>query len=335
MSSGIPEKDKASPRVVIGARIRQLREAQGMRIEDLAARLADNNTPQAVQKEVHRLERLENGNHLPSIKILLKTARILGKRLGHLMDEYASVEPVIMRKDDLKLAGCVMGSNVDGHDGELAWYALAENKADRHMEPWLIELKPRPDVDAQLEGHEAEEFVYVLSGRIVVQHGQNRYELEAGDSISYNCTIPHHLHAIGEEPARIIAVFYGYMKNEPTIGRGYPAQRVTRTSTMGYTLPDGNMAYYQAALRMPESVRPFVVEVGPEELPIVTYRHEGEELHHVLSGKVQAVFGEGRNEVKYELAAGDSIYFDSLVPHRMQRIGDAVARVLTVAYEPA
>lgn len=329
MSTCTPDK------AVIGARIRRLREARHLSLEELARQLAESDDAKAFKKSYDNLRRLEEGDHLPSIKILLRVARALGKRLGHLMDEYATVEPVIMHRGDLKRAGCFSGSNVDGHDGELIWYALAENKADRHMEPWLIELKPRPDTEAELEGHEAEEFVYVLSGRIVVQHGNSRYELEPGDSIAYNCTIPHHLHAIGEEPARILAVFYGYMKNEPTVTRGYPAQRVIRSSAMGYTLPDGNLSYYQAALRTPESVRPFVVEVGPEELPVVYYRHEGEELHHVLSGRVLAIFGEGRNEVKYELGAGDSIYFDSLVPHRMLRVGDGVARVLTVAYEPA
>lgn len=323
------------PRAVIGARIRRLRESQSLTLEQLAGALADTDDPQALRRQAESLARLEEGSHLPSIKILLQIARALGRRLGHLMDEYATVEPVIMRAADLRRAGCLMGSNVDGAEDELAWYALAENKADRHMEPWLIELRPRPQDAARQEGHEAEEFVYVLSGQVVVMHGHSRYELAAGDSINYNGTVPHHLHAVGEQPARIIAVFYGYMKNEPSVTRGWPAQRVPRTSAMGYTLPDGNLAYYQAAQRTPESVRPFLVEVGPEQLPQASYRHEGEELHHVLSGRALSVFGEGPGERKYELSAGDSIYFDSLVPHRMERVGDAVARVLTVAYEPA
>ena len=39
-------------------------------------------------------------------------------------------------------------------------------------------------------------------------YGQDTYTLQAGDSIYYDSIVPHHLHAAGEEKARILAVVY-------------------------------------------------------------------------------------------------------------------------------
>ena len=47
------------------------------------------------------------------------------------------------------------------------------------------------------------------------------------------------------------------------------------------------------------------------------HEHPGIELLYVLSGKVELRIGEDR----HELAEGDSVYFDSSVPHGYRRIG--------------
>jgi transcriptional regulator with XRE-family HTH domain len=58
--------------------------------------------------------------------------------------------------------------------------------------------------------------------------------------------------------------------------------------------------------------------------------HEGEEFIHVLSGAVVVSYGSER----YELAEGDSIYYDSIVPHRVSAGGGKPARILAVVYAP-
>jgi quercetin dioxygenase-like cupin family protein len=54
--------------------------------------------------------------------------------------------------------------------------------------------------------HGGHEYAYVLSGRLGLQIGFDSYELEAGDSVSFNAQMPHRLWAIGKEPAVAIWV---------------------------------------------------------------------------------------------------------------------------------
>lgn len=49
--------------------------------------------------------------------------------------------------------------------------------------------------------HGGKEYAYLLEGRLGVQIGFERYELTAGDSISFQSRNPHRLWAIGNEPA--------------------------------------------------------------------------------------------------------------------------------------
>ena len=72
---------------------------------------------------------------------------------------------------------------------------------------------------------------------------------------------------------------------------------------------------------------PFVVTPPPEfaEGPHLS-GHTGEEFLFVLSGRVEIAFPE-RTEL---LRAGDAIYFNALVPHRLRSVGTTPASALVV-----
>ena len=54
--------------------------------------------------------------------------------------------------------------------------------------------------DDRLMRHPGREYGYVLSGRLGVQLGFERHELETGDSIAFDSTMPHRLWNLGDEP---------------------------------------------------------------------------------------------------------------------------------------
>jgi len=58
--------------------------------------------------------------------------------------------------------------------------------------------------------------------------------------------------------------------------------------------------------------------------------HEGEEFIVVHSGRVEIVYGK---EV-HQLDAGDSIYYNSVVPHYVACLGDTPAAIYAVLYFP-
>jgi quercetin dioxygenase-like cupin family protein len=58
----------------------------------------------------------------------------------------------------------------------------------------------------------------------------------------------------------------------------------------------------------------------------VLHGHEGQEFNYVISGKVTFYIG----DISYELEEGDSVYFDSGVPHAEKALDGKSARFLAI-----
>lgn len=73
---------------------------------------------------------------------------------------------------------------------------------------------------------------------------------------------------------------------------------------------------------------PFIVTVHPtpEETPIYLNSHPGQEFNLILSGHLRLHI----NGKELELNEGDSIYFNSALPHGMKALGDEKVRFLAV-----
>lgn len=78
-------------------------------------------------------------------------------------------------------------------------------------------------------------------------------------------------------------------------------------------------------------MEPFLVDVNPiEGTDYITSTHEGEEFIYVLEGTIEIIYGKNT----YTLAEGDSIYYDSIVPHHVHAAKDSSARILGIIYTP-
>ncbi len=183
----------------IGSKIRQLRESKEMTVEELA---------EASQSSEELIQQLENGALVPSLTPLLKIARALGVRLGTFLDDMPQNGPVIVRSGRSENIVRFSGKTERPKKSALEFYSLASDKADRQMEPFIIDIHPSPNESHQLSSHEGEEFIYVLSGEIEIFYGKDVQRLKAGDSIYYDSIVPHDVHAAREEDAKILAVVY-------------------------------------------------------------------------------------------------------------------------------
>lgn len=185
----------------IGARIKSYRESQELSIEELAER---SGLPVAL------LEAIESGEALPAIGPLVRIARSLGKRLGTFMDDKETVDPHIVRQDERKKpngADAGLQCQETGHLAQ-AYHSLGQGKADRHMEPFFIELGPCAEENPELSSHEGEEFIIVVSGQVRLHYGKKDLVLGPGDSAYYNSIVPHHVASANAEVATIHAVLY-------------------------------------------------------------------------------------------------------------------------------
>ena len=82
---------------------------------------------------------------------------------------------------------------------------------------------------------------------------------------------------------------------------------------LGFTKPGKNM-------------QPYIIKAAFNEESI--FQHEGEEFIYVLEGKYEFIY-DGK---KYIMEEGDSIYFDSGVPHSARSLGKKQAKVLAIMY---
>jgi transcriptional regulator with XRE-family HTH domain len=156
---------------------------------------------------VEQIETIVNTEVLPSLAPLIKIARALGVRLGTFLDDYEMLGPIIHRQSDLH-EPVNFSSQFSTSSSHLDFFSLAGNKAGRHMEPFLIDIKPSFDQKSVLSSHEGEEFIYVLQGSVKIIYGKETNVLNEGDSIYYDSIVDHLVCAADNQQAKILAVIY-------------------------------------------------------------------------------------------------------------------------------
>ncbi|MDR2486289.1 MAG: XRE family transcriptional regulator [Treponema sp.] len=77
-------------------------------------------------------------------------------------------------------------------------------------------------------------------------------------------------------------------------------------------------------------MEPFIVDIESHSEQAKS-SHEGEEFIYVLSGAITLEYGSDT----HRLDQGDSVYYDSIVPHRVLPAAAQQAQILAVIYSPA
>ena len=185
---------------VIGAKIKSMRETKGLSVEEIAERSG---------LSVEQIESIETDQNLPSLGPLIKVARALGVRLGTFLDDNDSLGPLVCRAADREKQSTISFSNgaADARR-HMEYHPLAQQKAGRHMEPFIIDIHPEDTPEYQLSAHEGEEFIYVMQGEVEIVYGKDTYSLHEGDSIYYDSIVKHHVHGAPGKSAKILAVVY-------------------------------------------------------------------------------------------------------------------------------
>jgi transcriptional regulator with XRE-family HTH domain len=183
---------------ILGKKIKEYREFRQISREDLALK---------ANLDAEQLEKIEIKGVMPSLGHLIKISRALGVRIGTFLDDQDQVGPAIVREGQEKSS--VSFSTKDESTREhLNFFSLAQDKAGRHMEPFIVEIEPSKDSDYKLSSHEGEEFIYVLEGSIEVNYGKDVFQINKGDTIYLDSVVAHNVHAANNQSAKILAVVY-------------------------------------------------------------------------------------------------------------------------------
>lgn len=93
-----------------------------------------------------------------------------------------------------------------------------------------------------------------------------------------------------------------------------------------------HMEYHSLAkAKSDRHMEPFIIDVdATDDIDFVLSSHEGEEFIFVMEGVMEVCYGKN----SYLLEAGDSIYYDSIVPHHVHGYQGQAAKILAVVYTP-
>jgi transcriptional regulator with XRE-family HTH domain len=176
----------------IGDHLRVLRAARGMTLDRLAA---------ATGLTKSYLSKIQNSRKLPPIATLSRIAQALGTGIGSFFGDILEAREgasVVRRNERLPV---VRGGTAFGYD----YTSLAHRRLSKRMDPFVFTFPKKIDTHVFFD-HGGEEFVFILSGKVVFQVGDERWTLEEGDSIYFDAAIPHRGWSLGGEAKALVVV---------------------------------------------------------------------------------------------------------------------------------
>jgi len=178
----------------IGKRIRILREEKGISLDELS---------NMTGFDVELLSNIENNIVQPQLGTVIRLSKALDSAFGRLISGIGDRIYSITRKDEQKVVS--RSTAKKGQKQVYTYKSLAPEVKGRHMEALIVQLEENPDKEVSV--HDGEEFIYVLDGIVVLNIGEETFDLEPGDSAYYLSTTPH-LVASKKGKATILAVLY-------------------------------------------------------------------------------------------------------------------------------
>lgn len=126
------------------------------------------------------------------------------------------------------------------------------------------------------------------------------------------------------------------MDDDESFGPAYidrdQMEEVARLKTLQTASDAGDLSYFSLAAGRPSRhMDPFVITVTPSgETSHDLVGHEGEEWLFGMEGSIEIEYGKD----VYVLHPGESIYYDSIVPHQVRAHDGQSAKFLAVVYTP-
>jgi transcriptional regulator with XRE-family HTH domain len=178
----------------IGPRIRALRDAMELSLRDLADRSGVS---------APMLSQVERGETSPTLAVAARIATGLELTLSQLLrlDEGATV--AIVRPADRRPGTSDPRS---GHQAEILTPPLPGQRAElsRHvLKPTAVTGGPG---DPPMHEPGSRESALVQDGRVVLEIDGERYDLDAGDCVTFDADLPHHFENPGPDDAVLLAV---------------------------------------------------------------------------------------------------------------------------------
>ncbi|WP_064708316.1 helix-turn-helix domain-containing protein [Rhizobium bangladeshense] len=148
------------------------------------------------------LSKIERGQMFPTLPTLLRIAMVFGVGLDHFFnaDKEEPLIAIVRKHQRLKLPS----PPGEKHPAFL-FESLDYPVSDRRMEAFYAEF-PVGSPPSQPHQHGSAEFIYVLTGRLVIEMDGKEAALDTGDAVYFDSSFPHSYRRGGEEASSAIVV---------------------------------------------------------------------------------------------------------------------------------
>ena len=175
----------------IATRLRGLRDALELSQEEVA---------ESCQIPLEEYRAMENAESDVSVNVLQTIAR----RYGISLDVLMFGEEPKMNAYFITRAG--RGVSVERQKA-YKYEALASGFRARRIDPFIATVEPTPDdVPMHLNSHPGQEMNYVLEGRLLIGLNGKEIELNVGDSLYFDSSLPHGMKALDGKTVRFLAI---------------------------------------------------------------------------------------------------------------------------------
>jgi transcriptional regulator with XRE-family HTH domain len=180
-------------RYAIGPRIKALRLRKKLGLVQLAGHTGLSPA---------MLSKIERGQMFPTLPTLLRIAMVFGVGLDHFfnVDKEEPLIAVVRKRQRLKLP-----SPPGEKTPAFLFESLDYPASDRRMESFYAEF-PVDAPPSEPHQHGSAEFIYVLSGRLIVNVDGKEAALDTGDAMYFDSSVPHSYRREGKKMSTAIVV---------------------------------------------------------------------------------------------------------------------------------
>src|SRR5688572_23873669 len=134
------------------------------------------------------LSKIERGHLFPTLPTLLRISLVFSVGLDYFFvrTKEAPLFAVARKRDRVRLPASARARDSAYHCESLDFPAV-----ERRFNTYLAEFQPAAAGKVRTHEHPGVEFIYVLQGSLAVQRAGLEHVLAEGDSVYFDCTLPH------------------------------------------------------------------------------------------------------------------------------------------------
>ncbi len=177
----------------LGERIKRLRLKKSMGLVEMGKQTG---------LSASYLSQLETGRVVPTLRNLARIAVVFHKDISFFFESDAhSLFRIHRKKERVRLPQ-------SGVESPTYYFeSLGLTIPERSLDPYLAEFIPlKKNMEVRSHVHVGYEFLYILSGQLEIRHGEQRHQLETGDSVFFDASTIHSYRCAGEASTTAIIV---------------------------------------------------------------------------------------------------------------------------------